>query len=695
VCIISVTIYRVTVKLRKTRFFPKRAEFVGADVLKEGNCPAETKNDTITNLKRPTLFTDLRMLIGFIGFYRNWMPLYETRLNPWRHILKQAPAPGACSKEDEAELMAKLWNADDRTADEKFAEYGETNDKLLESLKREVLAGPTLKRPNPNRRFYVKTDWSAWAQGAVLLQADVSEEVEAAMWKEIHGGQCKFDKAIEGLRLRPIKSISQVRKEKSARHSFVVEASTGRWAFLKFKQHLMGREFTWITDYSGIKKFFETDYEATHTEQRWKLELLRFDFTIVHISGRMLTECDLISRYNTWTSAWREADIPMTAVARSEERERSTYEDWTTGEQTNTPGAEILQEMMNQEPRPIAFSITHPQVRGPTTNNTTELAEAYNTDRTMWIINTGATTIGEAVTTLGFNPCVLRKTDKQALWQERSDAPNMKTMLERMHRQATEEPKGMRWTMIQSQMTWTKEQRTHMHDIITLTRKLGATAAILAYCNMTEEMTNPRKAELLELAKELQWDLYEDNVKNAKAGGHVVGANTRYFVLAPNDITTAWKNSSRMDNNAPEAMETILDVNGGIFEDCNRYQVKFMEELKQPGERQLLLCTSNRADQHCTIRRGRPDSQGIRHHLPIAQPSDERRHHDRSDQWSDTPEIKALDEARDVDGDRSYQEDIRVDRAHRMAEHIRQTENDAAATHVGTNPNNIALSRND
>jgi hypothetical protein len=56
-----------------------------------------------------------------------------------------------------------------------------------------------LKRPDPNRRFYVKTDWSAWAQGAVLLQADVTEEAEEAMWREIHGGQCEFDKAIEGL----------------------------------------------------------------------------------------------------------------------------------------------------------------------------------------------------------------------------------------------------------------------------------------------------------------------------------------------------------------------------------------------------------------------------------------------------------------------------------------------------------------
>jgi hypothetical protein len=78
----------------------------------------------------------------------------------------------------------------------------------------------------------------------------------------------------------------------SSKHSFVREASSGRWAMLKFKRFLIGREFTWITDCSGLIKFFETDYEATHTIQSWKLELLRFNFTTVHRPARMLTDCD-------------------------------------------------------------------------------------------------------------------------------------------------------------------------------------------------------------------------------------------------------------------------------------------------------------------------------------------------------------------------------------------------------------------
>jgi hypothetical protein len=241
----------------------------------------------------------------------------------------------------------------------------------LDSLKKEILQGLTLKRPNPDHRFYVKTDWSAWAQGAVLLQADVSEEAEASMWREIHGGQYEFDKAIKGLRLRPIKFISLLRKESSPRHSFVGEASTGRWAFLKLRRQLMGREFTWITGCSGVKNFFETDYEATHMQQRWKLELPRFDFMIVHRPGRMLTEYDMLSRYNTWTSAWRNntdpTEIPRTAVARKEVKNDEAgiggYDEWTSDQTTRPSREEMLHNIVQQQLRPISFTMTHPQVK--------------------------------------------------------------------------------------------------------------------------------------------------------------------------------------------------------------------------------------------------------------------------------------------------------------------------------------------
>ena len=36
------------------------------------------------------------------------------------------------------------------------------------------MAGPTLTRPDPSQRFYIRTNWSKDGIGAVLLQVDVS-----------------------------------------------------------------------------------------------------------------------------------------------------------------------------------------------------------------------------------------------------------------------------------------------------------------------------------------------------------------------------------------------------------------------------------------------------------------------------------------------------------------------------------------
>lgn len=43
--------YRVTISLRKTRFFPTTAEFVGIDVRPEGNTPSAAKDKAFQNLR--------------------------------------------------------------------------------------------------------------------------------------------------------------------------------------------------------------------------------------------------------------------------------------------------------------------------------------------------------------------------------------------------------------------------------------------------------------------------------------------------------------------------------------------------------------------------------------------------------------------------------------------------------------------
>mmetsp|Transcript_357 Transcript_357/g.524 ORF Transcript_357/g.524 Transcript_357/m.524 type:complete len:620 (-) Transcript_357:114-1973(-) len=254
--------YRVTVNLRKTRFLPARAEFVGRDLLPNGNSPAQSKYGTIEKLCPPASFSDIQMLNGLFGYYSQWIPHLELSIQHWRDLVKEKPKPGECTKDEEKELIENLWEPQD--------------DQTLHDLKQSILTGPVLKRPNAKRRFYLKTDWSSNAMGAVLLQVDLTEEAEEAMHKEIEGGKCEFDKTISKLRLRPIAFISRTCKGKERDyHSYVGEAATGRWAMKKFRQWLVGKEFTWITDCSGLIKFFEGDFDITHTRMRHAITVPR------------------------------------------------------------------------------------------------------------------------------------------------------------------------------------------------------------------------------------------------------------------------------------------------------------------------------------------------------------------------------------------------------------------------------------
>jgi hypothetical protein len=606
--------HRVTVKLRKTRFFPGRAEFVGIDILPDGNSPAKSKYEAIEELERPELFTDLRMLIGFIGFYRDWIPLYEERIGRWREHMKQAPAPGECDKDDEASIMRQLWEQQD--------------DQILDDLKQAILTGPVLKRPEPNRRFYLKTDWSAHAQGAVLLQAGCTKAEEEAVHRETKGGQCEFEKKLSGLRLRPVAFISQRRKEPSSRHSFVGEAATGRWAMLKFKRHLIGREFTWITDCSGLLKFFDTEYEATHTIQRWKLELLRFDFTIVHRPGKMLTDCDMLSRYNTWCSEWRIAaeavlaqltkeeeltraqltredelthtktapiETPRTLLNHTEHQESvTTYDKWRAKQDSlgQHPKPQTLKDDLSNfcehtDPSPIPRSHINPKVTGAKTDNRTLMAETCDKARTIWIIGQGAETATAAMTELGLEPITLRATDETEYWRDHGDVPTLETLLTRLQRQqqttAPTEPRP-EWIIVPRAQDFTNTPpQTHvLTRAIQHGKQQGSKAAILIWTTTHRDTERQQAKDMAATLNDIGWDSHIGELRNEEHEGYLEGRST-YMIAGPSTTIQRIKDAKTSKaNDSYSKLDDILDDSDGIFEDCFRYHENTTQDTRKP-----------------------------------------------------------------------------------------------------------------
>lgn len=122
-------------------------------------------------------------------------------------------------------------------------------------MKAEIQVHPILARPDLSKRFYLKTDWSKWAFGAVLCQP--SDKDIPTMKEDIAGGDCIFDLTVDGKRLRPIFFINRKTSDRVKHDHFSVgEAKAGNWAFAKFQRYLFGAQFTWLTDSIRMKKFW-------------------------------------------------------------------------------------------------------------------------------------------------------------------------------------------------------------------------------------------------------------------------------------------------------------------------------------------------------------------------------------------------------------------------------------------------------
>jgi hypothetical protein len=89
-CICDVFVkYRVTFQLKKCEFLTNRIECVGHDITPDGNCPAESKFDLITDWPLPQNGQSLGSFIGLLTFYNACCPFFEIRVKPLRALERQ------------------------------------------------------------------------------------------------------------------------------------------------------------------------------------------------------------------------------------------------------------------------------------------------------------------------------------------------------------------------------------------------------------------------------------------------------------------------------------------------------------------------------------------------------------------------------------------------------------------------------
>ena len=301
VCIIFKK-YRVSFRLDKCEFLKERVEYVGVDIMKDGNAPAQSKFNMINDWTLPTNGQSLFSFIGLINFYHRYAPYFEMRLKPLRKL---------CKTYYRKEIPSTAWTPELTT--------------LFAELKVGITSSPVLARFDADKPTFLKTDWSAEGMGWILMQpADDEESLKATkLLKET--GECKFDLSMNGARLKPIFFGSRSCNEMERKyHSFTGEGACGRWAIGQNRKYLWGCHFYWLCDCSAVKELLEYDGDIAMIS-RWAQELLGYHFTVIHRSARMMRDVDAITRRFGPMIA-RHMMIAAILSARDREKRPAAYE---------------------------------------------------------------------------------------------------------------------------------------------------------------------------------------------------------------------------------------------------------------------------------------------------------------------------------------------------------------------------------
>ena len=133
---------------RKCNFLKAHVQYLGHYISGQGLEPVPEKLESLQNMPPPTDLTETRKFLGFVGYYRKFIPKYSDIARPLTNLTRK-DIPFEWSKACQA---------------------------AFEMLKEYLLKEPILKYPKPDQPYILYTDASKYARAGVLTQAYVYKE---------------------------------------------------------------------------------------------------------------------------------------------------------------------------------------------------------------------------------------------------------------------------------------------------------------------------------------------------------------------------------------------------------------------------------------------------------------------------------------------------------------------------------------
>ncbi|GJP83892.1 hypothetical protein CLOP_g13993, partial [Closterium sp. NIES-67] len=244
--------------------------YLGFQVGEGGLSVQQAKVEVVDRLKAPTDCSTLRAQLGFLSYYRRFIPNFSKTAKPLSQLLRK----------DEG---WKWWKEQERA---------------WTTLKEAVKTAPLLKLPNPDEPFLLYTDWSSSGMCTVL---------------------CQEEKGTERVVAYVSRSCSPAESNYS---SYEGEGLAAVWAVELFRPYLQGRKFTLVTDHQPLL-WLMTNQTLKDRNARWAMHLQEFEFDVKHRPGKDLQHVDGLTRQRQEGDERREvrAEAALTCMAVALEKE--------------------------------------------------------------------------------------------------------------------------------------------------------------------------------------------------------------------------------------------------------------------------------------------------------------------------------------------------------------------------------------
>ncbi|KAF8753823.1 hypothetical protein RHS01_06832 [Rhizoctonia solani] len=260
-------------KLSKCHFHVTTVDYLGIVISPAGFSMDQKKIKAVTTWPTPKTVKQVQAFLGFVNYLRRFIPNFSLVARPLHNLTKKESP----------------WS------------WGATEEAAFQELKALVTRSPVLIHSNPKLPYYLETDASGVAMGAILSQQGEDNRLHpvAYMSKSFSGAKANYDTHDKEL-LAIIKALEEWR--------IFLEATD--------------RPIQVFTDHRNLEYWMQArTFNRRHA--RWRIFLSDFNFEIHYRPGKQSGKPDALSRRSDYVDTPPEPEVmlPSEVFANTSEEE--------------------------------------------------------------------------------------------------------------------------------------------------------------------------------------------------------------------------------------------------------------------------------------------------------------------------------------------------------------------------------------